>query len=145
MEFAVDQFHFEIYQRITGNCAAGRSVFDPLFNRRSPVLRDRSAKYLVDKLKATATRQPFENASRFGELAAAAGLLLMASDDFSTTFESFEIGHLRLVQFNLYAIASLQLVDCYLNVGLTRTRQQKLFCLRLALKPQRRVLFQHLV
>src|SRR5262249_6586836 len=49
---AVDQLNLEVNKRIPGDCASGGGILDSLLNRGTPLLRDRSAKDLVYKLKS---------------------------------------------------------------------------------------------
>src|SRR5262245_10466541 len=94
---AVDQFDFEIDQRISSERASGSGILDSLFDRGTPLLRNRAAEDLVFKLRSAAARERLENAFAVAELSATTRLFLMAPLHLHTIFDRFAIGHFRLV------------------------------------------------
>ena len=74
---AVEQPHLEVDHRIAGEEAAPAGLLDPLLDRRPEVVRDGAAEDLVGEREVLAARQRLDLDLAVGELAAAAGLLLV--------------------------------------------------------------------
>src|ERR1051325_5014598 len=142
---AVNEHGFEIYQRVAGDSAVRSRFDDALLDRGTEVLRDCAAENLVFKLEAAAARQGLEDDLAIAELAAPAGLFLMASLNFCALRDGLFVGNFRRMKRDLYAVTFPELVDHRLDVKLARAREEELFGLRVAVKVQRRVFFQNLV
>src|SRR4030095_13253894 len=125
VKLSVNQLHFEVDHRITGDRPSRRGILYSLLHRRSPLLRYGATKNLIDELETFAPRHAFKYASRFGKLTAASSLFLVPPDDFSAAPERFEVGNFGRMNFNFDAVPSLQLIHCDFDVSLSRTRKQK--------------------
>src|SRR5262245_17607170 len=94
---AVDQFDFEIDQRIARERPPGRGIFDALLDRGPPLLRYCAAEDLVFKLKPAAARERLEDTLAIAELTATTGLFLVAPLHFHAIFDRFTVRHFRLM------------------------------------------------
>src|SRR5258705_3724056 len=79
------------------------------------------------------------------KLSAPASLFLVASLNFRTLGNCFFVRDLGRMQCNFNTVTLLKLFDHCLNVKLSRTSEQKLFCLRVAAEMKRLVFLQDLM
>ena len=142
---AVDQLHFEIDQRITGDRSAVRGFDDSFFDRRPKLLRHRAAEDLVFENKPAAARQRLKDDFAIAKLSAAAGLFLVPALHFGALRDRFLVRNFRRMQRHFDAVTLLQFLDDRFDVKLARTGEQKLFRLRVAREMKRRIFFQNLV
>ena len=112
-----------------------------LVDRRPEALRDHAADDLVDELVADVALDRLDHDVAVAELAAAAGLLLVAAlRRAPRALDRLDVRHARLVQLDLDAEAALEPRDRDLDVHLAHPREQLLAGLRVAAELQRRIL-----
>src|SRR5262249_1277513 len=141
----LDHLALKTLYRIPGYPAGGPSILYALFYRGPPLLRNRPAKNLIDELEPPAAGERLKDTGCLAELTAPSGLLLVPPDHFRTAAERFKVCNFGGMQLHLHAVSCFQPGDGHLDMSLSRTCQQKLFGLGIAVKPQRHVLFEHLV
>ncbi len=115
-------------------------LLDPLVHRRPEALRDHAADDLVHELVARVAVERLEPDLAVAELAAPAGLLLVAAVTPRLLADRLEVRHARRVEVDLDAEAPLEPVDRDLDVHLREAGEQLLAGLRVAAHLQRRVL-----
>ena len=115
---------------------------DAFFDGRDEVPGDGSAEDFVVELELSAARQRLHANPAIAELAVAAGLLLVAALHVGLAADGFAIRNLGRVQLDIHAVALLQAADDHFDVLLPAAGQQELLGLRVAIKAQRRVLFE---
>jgi hypothetical protein len=142
---AVDQPHPEVDHRVAGQVAAVARLLDPLVDRRAEVVRDGAAEDLVLELVLLAALHRLDDDLAVGELAAAAGLLLVAPVPLGLALDRLAVGHLRRVEDHLHLVAALQLADDDLDVQLAGAGEQVLAGLRVAAGAQGGVLLEQAV
>ncbi len=101
---------------------------------------DHAALDLVDELEATALRQRLDLDVAVAELAAAAGLLLVAALRLGGALDRLLVGHARRLEGDLGAEAVLHAVHDHLDVHLREPGDDLLAGLRVAVEVDRRVL-----
>src|SRR5436190_1854230 len=106
---SVDQSHFEIDKRISGDRTACGGFDDSFFDRGPEILRNRTAEDLVDPFKPTASGKRLEDALTVAELAAPTRLFLMPALNLDLLCDRFFIRNLRRMQSHLNVIAVIQL------------------------------------
>ena len=115
-------------------------LLDPLVDGGPEALRDDAAGDLVDELVAGALGQRLDHDLGVAELAAPAGLLLVAVPSASFLADRLEVRHARLVKVDVHAEAALEPVDRDLDVDLAHSREELLARLRVTPQDERRVL-----
>src|SRR5213078_1560545 len=95
-------------------------------------LLDDAADDLVDELVALALRQRLQHDLAVAELAAAAGLLLVAVPGAGLLADRLQVRDPRLVQFDVDAEATVEPVDRDLDVHLAHPGEELLAGLRVA-------------
>src|SRR5207248_4869650 len=105
---AVDQPHPHALHRRPRELAVLHRLLDALVDRRAEALLDDTADDLVDKLVALALRQRLEHDLAVAELAAAAGLLLVAVPRPRLLADRLQVWDLRLVQLHVDAEAAVE-------------------------------------
>ena len=123
-----------------GELAGGHRLLDPLVDRRPEALRDHAADDLVDELVADVALERLDHDVAVAELAAAAGLLLVAALRARLGLDRLDVRDARLVQLDLDAEAALEPRDRDLDVHLAHPREQLLAGLGVAAELKRRVL-----
>ena len=104
----------------------------PLSTAGPEALRDDAADDLVDELVADVVVERLDHDVAVAELAAAAGLLLVAPLRARLALDRLDVRHARLVQLHLDAEAALRALDGDLDVDLAHPREQLLPGLRVA-------------
>ena len=94
MVLAVQQADLEVDHRVAGEVAAPAGLLDALLDRRPVVVRDGAAEDLVGELEVLAARQRLDLDLAVGELAAAAGLLLVPAVAVGGLEDGLAVGHL---------------------------------------------------
>ena len=112
----------------------------PLSTAGPEALRDDAADDLVHELVAGVALERLEDDVAVAELAAAAGLLLVAAVAARLLADRLEVRDARLVEVDLDAEAALEPVDGDLDVHLGHAREELLAGLRVAAQLERRVL-----
>ena len=113
--FAIEKGDLEVHHRIAGDDAALGGFPDALVHRRPVGLGNRTAEDLVDELVALAVvGLHFDRA--LGELARAAGLLLVACRDLRARLDGLAIGDLGLVENDIDVVALFEPADDDLDV-----------------------------
>ena len=105
MVLAVDQPHPEVDHRVAGVVAVRRRLDDALLDRRPEVERDGAAEDLVLELELLAARQRLEDDLAVGELAAAAGLLLVAAVPLGGAVHGLAVGDLGRMEDEVHLVA----------------------------------------
>jgi hypothetical protein len=98
---AVQEPHGEVDDGVAGEVAAPPRLLDPLLDRRPEVLRDGAAEDLIDEAEFLAAGERLDLDLAVGELAAAAGLLLVAAVPLGGLGDRLAVGDLRLVEDDL--------------------------------------------
>ena len=124
VEAAVVELHLEVHDRIAGDVAAGRGLLNALVDGRDVLARDGSAHDGVLEGIAGAARGAFHLDPAVAELAAAAGLLLVASLHLHLALDGFAVGHLRSLQVDVDLEAALGALDGKLDVELAHAGEQ---------------------
>src|SRR4029079_12061444 len=101
---------------------------------------DHAADDLVHELVALALGQRLEHDLAIAELAAAAGLLLVAVSRARLLADRLQVRDMRLVQLDVDTETAAQTVDGHLDVDLAHAREQLVAGLRVAPQDERRVL-----
>ena len=138
---AVDEGHLKINKRVTGNGTAGGCLDNAFLDRRAEILRHCTAKDLIHPLKSGPALQRFKNDLAIAKLSAAARLFLVPALDLDLLGDGFLVRYLWRVQRYLDVIAVGKFFDDSLNMKLSRTRKDKLFCLRVAVKMKAWIFF----
>ena len=115
-------------------------LLDPLVHRRAEALRDHAADDLVHELVPLVALERLEDDRAVAELAAAAGLLLVARVGARLLADRLEVRDARLVQLDLGAEAALDPLDGDLDVHLREAGEQLLARLVVAAQDERRIL-----
>ena len=123
MVAAVDERHAHALHRRAGELAVLQRLLDALVDRRPEALRDDAADDLVDELVADVVVERLEHDVAVAELAAAAGLLLVAALRARLALDRLDVRHARLVQLHLDAEAALRPLDRDLDVHLAHARR----------------------
>ncbi len=132
--------HAHALDRRAGELAVRHRLLDALVDRGPEALRDHAADDLVDELVADVPLHRLDHDVAVAELAAAAGLLLVAAVRARLRLDRLDVRDARLVQLDLDAEAALQPRDRDLDVHLAHPREQLLAGLRVAAQLQRRIL-----
>src|SRR5439155_21172633 len=123
---AVYEPHLDSLYRRARKLAVLHRLLDALVDGRPETLRDHAADDLVHELVAGAFRKRLDHDLAVAELAATAGLLLVAVPGARLLADRLEIGDARLVQVDVHAEASTQPLDRDLDVYLAHPRKQLL-------------------
>ena len=115
-------------------------LLDALVDGGPEALRDDAADDLVDELVALVPVERLEHDLAVAELAAAAGLLLVAALRARLLADRLEVRDARLVQLDVDAEAPLEPLDRDLDVHLREAGEQLLAGLLVAAEVERRVL-----
>ena len=140
MVLAVEEPHADILDGIAGEDALGHLLGDSLLDRGDEAAGDRAALDRVHELEAASGLARLDLDVAVAELAAAAGLLLVAAVCLGGLSDRLEVGHLRRVKLDLGAEAALHPLDDHLDVDLRQARDDLLAGLRVAVDVERRVL-----
>src|SRR5438309_6407328 len=125
---AIDQSHFKIDERISGNgprCCCLKNAF---LDRRPEVLRNAAAKDLIDPFKTFAAPFWLKYDLAISKLSASAGLFLVSTLNLDRLRDGFLIRDLRRVKCDLDVESILQFVDDGLYVQLSLTGKNKFLC-----------------
>src|SRR5262249_17182265 len=140
VERAVDEPGARPLNGRAGALAVEHRLLDTLVDRRTEALRNDAADDLVDELVALVAVERLEDDYAIAELAAAAGLLLVAALRARFLPDRLEVRHARLGQVDLDVEPVLQAPDGGLAVHLREPAQQLLAGLRVAPHLDRRIL-----
>jgi len=127
---AVDERHAHALHGRAGKVAVLEGFLDSLVDGGAESLRDDAADDLVDELVADAFLDGLDLDVAVAELAAAAGLLLVAAVRTRPALDRLDVWHARLVQLHLDAEAALRALDGDLDVHLAHAGEQLLPGLR---------------
>ena len=137
---AVDEEDADALHRRAGELAVVHRLLDPLVDGRPEALRDHAADDLVHELVADVALDRLDHDRAVAELAASAGLLLVARVRARLLADRLEIGHARLVQLDVDAEAALRALERDLDVHLAHPGEDLLPGLLVAAQAQRRIL-----
>src|SRR5579863_2491032 len=124
MVLAIEQTHPEIDHWISGEITATPGILNAFFHRWTVVVRNRAAEDLVDEVELGAALHRLDLDPAVRELAASAGLLLVAAVTLGGLEDGFPVGNLRLVQDHIDVVAVLELGDGDLDVLLAGSRDE---------------------
>ena len=136
----VDELDAHALDRRAGQLAVLHRLLDPLVDRRPVALRDNAADDLVDELVALVALDRLEDDLAVAELAAAAGLLLVAVTRPRLRADRLQVRNARLVELDVDAEATLRALERDLDVHLAHPGEDLLAGLRVAAQPERRIL-----
>ena len=137
---AVHEQHAHALDGRAGELAVVHRLLDPLVDGRPEALRDDAADDLVDELVADVAVDRLEHDRAVAELAAAAGLLLVAGVRARLLADRLQVRHARRVQLDVDAEAALGAVERDLDVHLAHPGEDLLPGLLVAVQAERRVL-----
>ena len=140
MVLAVEERDLHVLDRIAGDRAGAHRLAHALLDGRDEPARDHAALDRVHELEPGAVRRRLDLDVAVGELAAPAGLLLVAGVRLRGALDRLAVGHVRRVELHLGAEALLHPVDDHLDVDLRDPREDLLAGLRVAVEVDRRVL-----
>src|SRR5262249_1670982 len=131
--------HAHTPQRVAGDDAVGHRLDDALLHRRDETGGDHAALDRIDELKALAVRQRLDLDVTVAELAAAAGLLLVAAVCLGLAPDRLAVREARRLEVDLHAVALLHALDDHLDVDLRQAGDDLLPGLVVAVEVDRRV------
>src|SRR6516225_11880805 len=111
MRGAVDQPGFQVNDRKAGENARSQLSFETLLDCRDELLRHRAADYVVFEFETGPGGRRLSNDLDAGELAVAAGLLLMGVIDSGRSTDFLAIGNMRRADIGIDRICALEDVD----------------------------------
>src|ERR687885_2152774 len=123
MEGAVVEAHLHVDDGVAGDASAGHGLDDPLLYGRDELAWDGAADDGVLELEARAAGQRGDLYPRVAELAAAAGLLLVATLRLGGTRDRLHEGHLGRPRLDLDPVAVLDALQRELDVHLGQAGQ----------------------
>ena len=140
---AVVEPHADVLDRVAGDDALLHRLFHALLDRRDEPGRDHAALDRVDELEWAGGIIWLERLDldvAVAELAAAAGLLLVAAVRLGRAADRLLVGHPRRLERHLGAEPLLEALDDHLDVDLREPGDDLLAGLRVAVQVDRRIL-----
>src|SRR5262249_52848465 len=139
-----DQRHLEIDHRESGEHAGAEHRLQALLDTRDELLRHRAADDLVLELETLAGLERRGDDLDAGELARAAGLLLVRIIDRDLTRDLLAVGHLRRANIGLDLVGALEDVDLDVEVEFAHALEDSLARLLIGGDAEGRVLGREL-
>ncbi len=140
----VVEFYAHVDHLIAGDRACLHSLDDTLFDRRNVFLRDGAADDVVDEFEAFARLTRIDADLDVSVLTVSAGLLRVLVIDVSCAGDSLFIRYLRLADIRFDLELSEESVDDDLQMEFAHARDDRLACVRVRVRLERRVFLRQL-